>query len=207
MQQDRRDRDSVSHEVDDDLGRERSRRARHLGATGFGAEDLLIRGERPRVRGVSVADRLAVAGQVVEHGAVQVWRRDPQAARAGEAFEQRDVSATRKIDVTGDVVVERRRRVVDRLPCLDQPQPPWQLGREVDPDRSSVACRRCDRGGHRRRRVHDDEVAGRDMAGEVGERGVHDSIGPVRDEQAHIVTPAAADLGGLACFERGIEGE
>ncbi len=60
-----------------------------------------------------------------------------------------------------------------------------------------------DRRGDGRRRVHDDEVAGGEVVGEIGERRVRDPVPSVGDEESHVVATAASHLGGLTGFERG----
>ena len=60
VQDDRGDDDAAADQAGDDLGGERPRRARHLGAPRLGGEHRLVGGERPVARDVRVADRPTV---------------------------------------------------------------------------------------------------------------------------------------------------
>ena len=50
--------------------------------------------------------------------------------------------------------------------------------------------------GHGGRRVDDEQVAGREMIGEIAERGVHRLVVATRDHQPHLVTGEPTRLGG-----------
>ena len=87
VQHQRRHVDPGGHQLRDQLRRERPPGARHLGASGRVGVHRLVALERPGLRGVGVADRLAVAGQVVRHGGGQLQLCQPEPA-ARVALEQ-----------------------------------------------------------------------------------------------------------------------
>ena len=131
------------HEVDDELGRERARRTRHLGAAGFGAEDLLVGTQRPRAGCVAIADGLAELGEVIEDRAAQMRSRDPEPPRvAGKRSSS--VRWPSPSSVTSPVRSSSRATVVPSTgcACFDEPEPARELGREVDAhDRVRLASR------------------------------------------------------------------
>ena len=89
-------------------------------------------------------------------------------------------------------------RAVGGLAHLDQPHAAGQLAREVHDDRVAVGQAAVDRGGDRRRGVHDERgrPATRKSA-EVGEAGVHRRRRrPTADQQPHVVAPSPRASGG-----------
>ena len=98
------------------------------------------------------------------------------------------------------------------MPCaglahLDQRHTAGQLAREVHDDGIAVGQAAVDRGGHRGRRVHDDEVAGAEELAEGVEAGVHGRGVTGADEQPDVVAASGADLGRLVGFVLGVEHE
>ena len=81
---------------------------RHLGRARLGGEGVGVGVDRPRVRDVPVADRAAVAGQVVEQRHRQVERRHPQPHRPGHPPEQVDGAAAGSASVGPGEVGEVR---------------------------------------------------------------------------------------------------
>ena len=77
--------------------------------------------------------------------------------------------------------------------------------RDVDDDRCAVIGGPVDRRGHGRRRVDDQQVAWRQVVGEVGEAGMHRRTVPAGDEQAHAVPGQPAGLGRLVGLVRRVE--
>ena len=132
---------------------------------GFEREHGLVRLDRPLARHVAVADRTAVRVEEVEPSACRrrsVDDREPQPLRVGEAAR---AAAPARARAGRARPVRRRTRgavvPVRRLAHLDEEQAAGQLAREVHDDGIAVGQAGVDRGGHRRRGVDDEQVAGR----------------------------------------------
>ena len=161
VQRDRGDQDAVRDELGDQLGGERPRRARHLGAAGLAREDRLVVVDRPRRLGVAVADRVAVAAQVRLD---RLAEREPGDRRAGCCRGTGASSSART----------RRRGARRARPSAGAPQRRALQRAELDDPVARLApagVERCsstvlavqlrrERRRQRRRRVHHEEVAG-----------------------------------------------
>ena len=90
VQHERRHADTLGNEPCDHLRREWSTRARHLRAARFRGVDVLIRGDRPRMIDVAVADGLAVNREPGEHGLRQMELSHPQATAVEVRSVERD---------------------------------------------------------------------------------------------------------------------
>ena len=153
------------------------RRARHLGAAGLGAEDLLVRARAASGRaraGSGSARRNAARYSSTEPR--EMRRREPQPLRAGEALEQRARGRRRRASTSTPVRSSSSGAVV--------PSTGWRASTSQSPPGSSVekwSARARPSGSGRRprrgrgRRVHDD--AGRPrakMRRQVARTRVHD---------------------------------
>ncbi len=196
MQHDRRHIDAAGDQAGDHAGRERPPRARHLGAAGLDRIHVLIGVERPVRSGVPVADRLAVAVEVIEQVApAQVEVGDPE-PRSHVARQQLRLGPVREQQpLTGMASVPA---AVVR-PQLDDPAP-GSLARsgrrEVKHQPGAAGGARRQRRGQGARGVQDQHVAGPEQLGQLVEVAVVEPArGRVGHEHQHAVAAQAALLG------------
>ena len=74
-------------------------------------------------------------------------------------------------------------------------------GREVERERGAVGARCAHRGGERRRRVHDEQVARLQEPRQLAEARVDDVVDVAGHEQAHVVACSSTGLGGRVRLE------
>jgi hypothetical protein len=198
VQRDRRDPDSIGDEPCHELGCEPACRARHLGAAGIDRERGLVRLDRPTQLGAAVADRVAVAGEIVEQGGGESRHGNPESGRT--VLREPAHELERAPAVEPDAVAGPRSPVGQAAGPAGSPKlnhPPGavavgQRGREV----GHAPVVGADRRGHRRRRVDDEQVTGFDEVGQLAERGVDEFAGVlVRDEHPDLVAREPAFLG------------
>ncbi len=190
VEHDRGDGDAAVLERLEHPRAERPAGARHLGAAGLVGEDGLIVGQRPRGRRVPVADRPAVAGQVVEHRLAEPQARGPQAPAAEVRGEQLQLGAAgQRQALAGTATAVRSGAVAElddpALVAVVRPAAPGRLGErrgEMHPE----AVPALDRRGEGRGGVDDEQVARLEQVGEVEEGGVADARAR-RHEHAHPV--------------------
>ena len=200
VQGDRCHRHAARDQPGDQVSGERPARTRHLRAAGGAGEHGLVSHQRPPVRNVGVADRLAMPGQVVVHrGRARRRHRRPHpgGGRVRVGVQQGDrPAAGKRDDLTGDPVTEpgRRRRP---LPEFDQPGAVIELAGEMDGHRRAPGALPRDRGGQGGGVVDDQEVAGGQEAGQVPEPGVDQAVRG-GGQQPDAVPGQPAGLGGTA---------
>ena len=202
VEHDWREADALGHEPGDELGRERTARARHLRAAGFGGVHVLVGGQRPTAPHVPVLDRPAVDREVRGQHARQVERGEPQAGRAHVGVlavlpqrvgrEQVGPAPFGQEDrLTGRRAGERAGTPAQ----LQRPQARRQSRGEVDDDGLAVGGEAVERGRHRPRRVHHHEVAGLEEPRQLAEGRVYEAtVAAVGDQHAHRVARDAPGL-------------
>ena len=112
MERDRGDQDAACDQLGHHLGGEGPGGARHLGAARLEREDRLVGVERPLGRDVPVADRAAVAVQVLLEGRAELEPGEGQPIAAGEPGEQVGVRAGGQLDSRSGGRRPERRPVV-----------------------------------------------------------------------------------------------
>ncbi len=184
VQGDRRHRHAAGHQPGDQFGGERPGRARHLRAPGGAGEHRLVGRQRPRVRDVGIADRLAMPGQILmepagarrQHGRPYPGGRPGRPGRVRVGVQQRDGPVGGEgDDLARDPVTEPRRRRA--LPEFDQPGSVGELVGQMDGHRRAAGAPPGERGGQGGGVVDDQEVAGGQETGEVAERRVDQAVG------------------------------
>ena len=194
MQDDRRDVDAARGQAGEDGGGEGTAGARHLGAARLGGEDRLVGREGEAAVDVRVADGRAVAVEVGEQRAVDGEVRDPE-ARAAVGLEQARGGAGRQREALAGAAVAHPPA---RVPELHDPAVAGAgRGRgEVEGRRAAVRPPRGECRGEGRRRVHHEQVAGGEEAGEVGEARVARGAGrQAHDQEAHGVARGRRRVG------------
>ena len=200
MQGDRCHGHAARDQPGDQVSSERPGRTRHLRAAGGAGEHGLVSRQRPPVRNVGVADRLAMPGQVVVHrGRARHHHRRPHpgGGRVRVGVQQGDRPAAGKRDeLTRDPVTEPRRRRRP-LPEFDQPGAVIELAGEMDGHRRAPGALPWHRGGQGGGVVDDQEVAGGQEAGQVPEQGVDQAVRG-GGQQPDAVPGQPAGFGGTA---------
>ncbi len=198
VQDERSHADALRDEARDELGRERTPRARHLRTARLARVHVLIGVERPVPRDVPVANRPSVYREIGEQRRGKVERANPHACRSIEA--RRQVH-----EATGDQLQRAPRRFVEprlgraavRTAQLDQPQVGRQPLREVNDEGRAVFAHRVERRRECPRGVDHNEVAFVEEGRKVVRVRVHEpQITSVRHHHPDGVTRDAP------CFRR-----
>ena len=159
VQDDRGDERAAGDEPRDQLRGERASGTRHLRAAGLVCVHVLVRGERPPSAHVAVADRAPVLAEVISQWTWKLQASEPEAGtgvrcqdRRGRARRQRealsDLGGTERLVARAQLHVPESIRIAA-----------FRRRREVERERGAVGARCAHRGGERRRRVHDEQVA------------------------------------------------
>ena len=158
VQRDRRDEHAARDELGDQLRREGSPRARHLGATGLSCVDVSVSGERPAPAARSRTESVARAREVVSSAAADRGAR----ARAAGRHTGRGSAPSRRPGAPGPPRPRRRRTARRRGVAPRSSSGRVAAGRrggEPELELGSVGAHRRHGRGKGGRRVDDEEIA------------------------------------------------